>query len=121
MSIGIPLIFVSVVGKVLILYVEYINTLKKEKINNIEKYNQLYMKSDLININNENLKDNDSSAKVSFTSIPKNIPFIKYVTEKNFLIFVYVVDAICIIYSLLAQKKSKFYKINNEYGYCNIG
>jgi len=121
MSIGIPLIFLGVVGKTLILYVEYINTLKKEKINSIEKYSELFMKSDLNRINYNALKDSDSSAKISFTSIPKNVPFMNYITERNLLIFVYVADAICVLYSYFAQKKSKFYKINNEYGYCNHG
>jgi len=122
MSIGIPLIFLGVVGKTLILYVEYINTLKKEKINSIEKYSELFMKSDLNRINYNIIKDSDSSAKISFTSIPKNVPLMKYITERNLLIFVYVADAICVIYSYFAQKKSKFYRITSEeYGYCNHG
>jgi len=120
-SVGVPLIFLGVVGKVLLLYVEYINTLKKEKINNCGKFNGLYMKSDLEHINSETLRDNSSSARLSFSSIPKGFPCMKYVTERNILIFVYTVDILCFIYSLIAQKKSKFYKINNEFGYCNHG
>jgi len=120
-SIGVPLIFLSVVGKILLLYVEYINTLKKEKINNIEKFNGLYMKSDLEQINSEILRDNNSSARISFTSIPNGFPCMRYVTERNILLFVYTMDALCIAYSYFAQKKSKFYRINNEYGYCNHG
>ncbi|OUM64324.1 hypothetical protein PIROE2DRAFT_20535, partial [Piromyces sp. E2] len=104
----------------LILYVEYINTLKKEKINNIEKYNELFMKSDLEHINSDILKDNNSS-HLSISSIPKNLPFTKFINERNILIVVYVVDILCVIYSFIAQRKSKFYKINNEFGYCNHG
>ncbi|ORX80434.1 hypothetical protein BCR32DRAFT_280512 [Anaeromyces robustus] len=120
-SVGVPFIFLGVVGKVLLLYVEYINTLKKEKINSLEKFNGLFMKSDLEHINSETLRDSNSSARLSFSSIPKGFPCMKYVTEKNILILVYTVDIICVIYSFLAQRKSKFYKINNEYGYCNHG
>jgi len=119
-SIGVPLIFLGVVGKVLIFYVEYINTLKKEKINNNEKYNELFMKSDLEHINSELLKDNNSSL-FSNSSIPKSFLPIKYINERNLLIFVYTVDILCIIYSFIAQEKSKFYKINDEYGFCNHG
>lgn len=119
-SIGVPLVFLGVVGKVVMFYVEYINTLKKERINSSEKYNELFMKSDLEHINSELLKDNNSS-NLSFSSIPKGFPFMKYVNERNLLVIVYSVDILCIIYSFIAQRKSEFYKINNEYGYCNHG
>ncbi|ORX58391.1 hypothetical protein BCR36DRAFT_343531 [Piromyces finnis] len=120
MSIGVPLVFLGVVGKALLLNVEYINTIKKEKINGMDKYNELFLKSDLERVNSDSLRDNNST-KMSVSSIPKSFSFMKYITPRNILIVTYTVDAICIIYSIIAQNYSDFYKINHEYGYCNNG
>jgi len=106
----------------LLLYTEYINTLKKEKINSSGKFNDLFLKSDLNNINSEALRDNSSSSRISFSSIPRDLPFMKHITERNILIVIYFITVLCVIYAYIAQSKSLFYRINtDDYGYCNHG
>eukprot|EP00833_Pecoramyces_ruminatium_P011248 jgi/Orpsp1_1/1185280/evm.model.c7180000093061.1 len=122
MAIGVPLLFLGVLGKMLVLHVKYINSLKKEKINSNEKFNDLFLRSDLENINYKALKDNNSSSKLSFSSIPRDLPFMKYINEKNVLIIIYFITLLCAIYAYIAQRKSKFYIISKDnYGFCNHG
>ncbi|KAG4100740.1 hypothetical protein H8356DRAFT_1658530 [Neocallimastix lanati (nom. inval.)] len=121
-ALGAPLLFLGVLGKMLLLYTEYINTLKKEKINSSGKFNDLFLKSDLNNINSEALRDNSSSSRISFSSIPRDLPFMKHITERNILIVIYFITVLCVIYAYIAQSKSLFYRINtDDYGYCNHG
>jgi len=120
-SVGVPLLFLGVLGKMLMLYVEYINTLKKEKINSSESFNHLFLKSDLNNINSDILRDNNSDSKTSFNTIPRDLPFMKHINERNILIVIYTVLLLCLVYAFTAQSKSKFYRIGNEIGYCNHG
>jgi len=122
MAAGVPLLFLGVLGKMLLLYVDYINTLKKEKINSNEKFNDLFLKSDLENINADAFRDNNSSSKLSLSSIPRDLPFMKHIKEKNVLIIIYITTLLCIIYSYIAQSRSKYYEItSSNCGFCNHG
>lgn len=119
-SIGYPLAFVGVLGKIFLLYIKFLNSLKKERINNVERFNGLYYKTDLNYINSKVIKDNNSIS-TSFTSIPNDLPFMKYITSTNVVVTVIVTVIITVVYSAIAQNYSKFFKLNGEIGYCNQG